>query len=201
MIALRLAECDYYLGRHRAARDALRPYLRDTSREAEARFFHHRHPGAWRQRRLRHADARARDRFSRQQLGEENVNNLASHYITAEEDDQADLVLRELTRRFPRGRFADRAAWKIGWTAYKQGDFAQTASVFEVAARRFPARTTGPPGCTGPRGVGAISSDRCLPWQSSTGVVAADYANRITDAWRRAQSPTAVPPVRPIVTH
>src|SRR5918999_393896 len=40
LVALRLAECDYHLGRHRAARDGLRPYLRDGSREAEARFFH-----------------------------------------------------------------------------------------------------------------------------------------------------------------
>ena len=139
MIALRLAECDYYLGRHRASRDALRPYLRDTSREAEARFFH-----LTATRGLGDSDVYvmlARQLvadFPDSSWAEETLNNLASHYITAEEGDQADLVFRELTRRFPRGRYADRAAWKIGWAAYKQGDFAQAAAVFEAAAAAFP---------------------------------------------------------------
>ena len=139
MIALRLAECDYYLGRHRASRDALRPYLTDASREAEARFFHLTATRAL-------GDSAAYVSLARQFVtdfpdsswAEETLNNLASHYITNEEDDQADLVFRELARRFPRSRYADRAAWKIGWAAYKQGDFAQAASVFEAAAAAFP---------------------------------------------------------------
>jgi soluble lytic murein transglycosylase len=31
-----------------------------------------------------------------------------------------------------------RATWKIGWLAYKSGDFAQTADVFETAAATYP---------------------------------------------------------------
>ena len=139
LIALRLAECDYYLGRHRASRDALRPYLRDTSREAEARFFHLTATRAL-------GDTTTYVSLARQLVAdfpdsswaEETLNNLASHYITAEEDDQADVVFRELARRFPRGRYADRAAWKIGWTAYKQGNFAETARIFEAASVTFP---------------------------------------------------------------
>jgi soluble lytic murein transglycosylase len=139
LIALRLAECDHYLGRERASRDALRPFLTDASREAEARFFYLTATRAI-------GDVTAYVKLARQLVSdfpdstwaEETLNNLASHYITAEEDEQADLVFRELTRRFPRGRFADRAAWKIGWTAYKQDDFAQSASVFEAAAAAFP---------------------------------------------------------------
>src|SRR4029453_10166171 len=123
----------------RASRDALRPYLTDASRKAEARFFHLTATRAV-------GDITAYLMLARPFVtdfpdstwAEETLNNLASHYITAEEDDQADLVFRELTRRFPRGRYADRAAWKIGWAAYKQGDFAQAPAMFEAAAVAFP---------------------------------------------------------------
>jgi soluble lytic murein transglycosylase len=139
LIGLRLAECDYHLGRHRATRDALQPYLRNASRQAEARFFYLNATRAL-------GDTTAYLALSRQLIvdfpdsswAEDTLNNLASYYITTEADDQADLVFRELVRRFPRGRYADRAAWKIGWAAYKQGDFAQTATVFEEAAAAFP---------------------------------------------------------------
>jgi soluble lytic murein transglycosylase len=139
LVGLRLAECDYYLGRHRASRDALRPYLRGTSREAEARFFYLTATRALGETTTYVSLARqlATD-FPDGSWAEETLNNLASHFITAEEDDQADLVFRELARRFPRGRYADRAAWKIGWTAYKQGNFAETARLFEAAAVAFP---------------------------------------------------------------
>ena len=40
LVALRLAECDYYLDSFRASRDTLSPYLRSASRKAEARFFY-----------------------------------------------------------------------------------------------------------------------------------------------------------------
>ena len=40
LVALRIAECDYYLDRHRAARDGLKPLLKDDELEAEARFFY-----------------------------------------------------------------------------------------------------------------------------------------------------------------
>ena len=106
LVALRLAECDYYLGRHRASRDGLRPYLDDGSREAEARFFHLTATRAL-------GDSTTYVTLARRLVAdypdsswaEETLNNLASHYITDEEDDQADLVFRELTRRFPRGRY------------------------------------------------------------------------------------------------
>src|SRR5215510_15476168 len=38
LIALRIAECDYYLDRFRASRDALMPFIGNASRKAEARF-------------------------------------------------------------------------------------------------------------------------------------------------------------------
>ena len=139
LVALRLAECDYHLDRHRAARDALQPYIRKASREAEVRFFHlsatrglgDRDAYVMLARGLvaDHSDSR---------WAEETLNNLASHYITLEDEEEADRVFRELARRFPRGRYGDRAAWKVGWRAYKNDQFMEAAATFEAAAVAFP---------------------------------------------------------------
>jgi soluble lytic murein transglycosylase len=139
LIALRIAESDYYLRRHRASRDALRPYLDDAKREAEARFFH-----LTATRALGDLDtyvALARGLiadFPQESWTEETLNNLASHYIIQNEDAEADRVFRELHQRFPQGRHAERAAWKVGWWAYKNGELAETVRVFEEAAAAFP---------------------------------------------------------------
>ena len=139
LVVLRLAECDHYLNRHRAARDALQPYLQKASREAEARFFHltatralglrDRYVALARGLVADHPDSR---------WAEETLNNLASHYITLDDEEEADGVFRELVRRFPQGRYADRAAWKIGWLAYKNDQFAEAAATFEAAAVASP---------------------------------------------------------------
>jgi len=139
LVALRLAECDHYLDRHRAARDALQPYLQRASRDAEARFFHLTATRAL-------GDHTGYEALARglvadhpdSSWAEETLNNLASHYVTVEDDEEADRVFRELARRFPRGRYGDRAAWKIGWQAYKQDQFAEAAATFEAAAVAFP---------------------------------------------------------------
>ncbi len=139
LIALRLAECDYYLGRHREAREALASYLDDASREAEARFFYLTATRAL-------GDQAGYARLARELVAdhpesswtEETLNNLASHYITNDDDAAADEVFRELARRFPKGRYGDRAAWKVGWLAYKQDRFGDAAGTFEAAAAAFP---------------------------------------------------------------
>ena len=41
--------------------------------------------------------------------------------------------------KFPTGHYAERAAWKIGWWAYKNGRYADTVRAFESAAAHFPA--------------------------------------------------------------
>jgi len=50
----------------------------------------------------------------------------------------ADEVFKELWRRFPDSRYAERAAWKIGWWAYKNGRFADAAQAFDAGAAAFP---------------------------------------------------------------
>jgi soluble lytic murein transglycosylase len=200
LVALRLAECAFYLGRHREARDGLRPYLRDSSREAEARFFHLSATRGLGDRSTYVTLARGLVAdHPTSSWAEETLNNLASHYITAEEDDQADLVFRELVRRFPRSRYSERAAWKVGWEAYKQGDFTQTATVFEAAALASPRADYRPAWLYW----AARSRDELHQGMAASAlyrVVAADYLNsyygrlaaRVLAARREA-------PVRPIV--
>ena len=50
-----------------------------------------------------------------------------------------------LARQFPSGRHAPRAAWKVGWNAYRQGRHAECAEVFEAAASAFPRSDYRPP--------------------------------------------------------
>ena len=140
LVALRLAEIDYFQGRHSQAREALRPYLNE--RRAAGRGALLLSDGAARLARLRRvraarARARARD-FPDSTWAEEALNNLATYYIQQDRDDEADVVLREMYARFPRGRYAERAAWKAGWTAYRKGDMARRGAVLRVGGHDFP---------------------------------------------------------------
>jgi soluble lytic murein transglycosylase len=139
LVNLRIAECDYFLKRPRAARDGVKPYIDKASRQGEALFFY-----AVSSRELGDESdylrtvRRIADEFPNQSWAEEALNNLATHYILQNQDDQADAVFREMYEKFPTGRYAERAAWKIGWAAYKIGKYAETTRIFETAAARFP---------------------------------------------------------------
>jgi soluble lytic murein transglycosylase len=139
LVSLRLAEIEYFQGRYSSARNALRPFLRTGSRQAEARFFY-----LMSQRGLRNDDtfvelAHALEReFPDSTWAEEALNHLATFYIQRDRDDEAETVFRELYARFPRGRHAERAAWKAGWTSYRKGDMREAARLFESASAGFP---------------------------------------------------------------
>ena len=139
LVSLRLAEIEYFQGRYSNAREALRPFLTSGARQAEARFFY-----LMSQRGLRNDDmfielVRALERdFPESTWAEEALNHLATFYIQRDRDDEADAVLREMYTRFPRGRYAERAAWKAGWTSYRQGDMSDAARYFESASANFP---------------------------------------------------------------
>jgi soluble lytic murein transglycosylase len=139
LVQLRLAEADYFLKRPRNTRDGVKPYIEKASRQGEALFFY-----AVAVRELGdHAEylrivRRLVNDFPTQSWPEEALNNLATYYILQNDDEQADRTFRELYEKFPTGHYAERAAWKIGWFAYKSGRYADTVRAFESASAHFP---------------------------------------------------------------
>ena len=139
LVALRLAECDYMLKRPRNTRDAVRPYVDKAARQGEALYFY-----AVAVRDLGDVVEYLRvvrrivNEFPTQSWAEEALNNLATYYILADNDEKADETFRELYEKFPAGHYAERAAWKIGWRAYKNRRYLDTVRAFESAAAQFP---------------------------------------------------------------
>jgi len=139
LVNLRLAECEYLLKRPRNARDGLKPYLEKASRQGEALYFYAvaiRELGD--QAEYLRIVRRLVDQFPNESWAEEGLNNLATHYILQNDDESADATFREMYEKFPAGHYADRAAWKSGWWAYKNGRYAETIRAFESAAAHFP---------------------------------------------------------------
>jgi soluble lytic murein transglycosylase len=197
---LRLAECDYYLDKFRAAREQLSTMIDGGPNEAEARYFH---LSATRQ--LGDPTAFVRlatklaDDHPNSPWTEEALNALASYYIRDNDDDAADAVFRTMAANFPRGRYAERAALRIGWRAYRQGQYREAATTFENAAATFPRADNRPLWLYW----SARSHDRLNEASAATdlyAVVIADYGNSYygrlaVDALggRRLASQTVVP--------
>jgi soluble lytic murein transglycosylase len=141
LVRLRLAECEYFLGRHSGARTALNTYVHgseDPARVPEARFYFLSAQRALRQ----HQDyiERVADfvrLYPDSPFAEQALDDLGTHYILQDEDASAAETFADLYRRYPRGRFADRAAWKSGWWAYKAGRYADAIRTFESAFETF----------------------------------------------------------------
>jgi soluble lytic murein transglycosylase len=139
LVELRIAECDYFLKRARATRDAVKPYTEKASRQGEALYFY-----AIATRDLGDHDEYLRivrrivSEFPEQSWAEEALNNLATYYILQNDDDQADATFREMYQRYPTGHYAERAAWKVGWLAYRRNKYADTVAAFESASATFP---------------------------------------------------------------
>ena len=113
------------------------PYLTSGARQAEARFFYlMSQRGCATTSPSNSSSVRSRREFPETTWAEEALNNLATYYIQQDRDDDADVVLREMYARFPRGRHAERAAWKAGWTAYRKGNMGDAVRYFESASRQ-----------------------------------------------------------------
>jgi soluble lytic murein transglycosylase len=135
LVDLRIAECDYFLKRTRAAQDALKPYTEKASRQGEALYFYAiatRELGD-RAEYLRLVQ-RIVDEFPNQSWAEEALNNVATQHILQDDDEEAVETFRTMVDRYPNGHYSDRAAWKFGWWAYKNGRYADAIRAFEVAA-------------------------------------------------------------------
>ena len=142
LVQLRQAQCDYYLRRYDAARAAIREYLdedRPPPRKAEAEYFYLsatrglRRDAEYQELVRAFVDANPTD-----PLAETALNDLATYHILANEDDKAEAAFEEILRRFPAGVFADRAAWRVGWWAYRAGEYDKAARTFDAASVTFP---------------------------------------------------------------
>jgi soluble lytic murein transglycosylase len=138
LIQLRLAECDYFLKRTRAAKDVLSSFDAGP-RRAEALYYF-----AVATRDLGDPATylktihRIASEFPSEPWAEEALNSLASYYVKRDQDDAADEAFRELYQKNPKGVYAERAAWKVGWRSYRQKRYDETIGYFERASYDFP---------------------------------------------------------------
>ncbi len=137
-VAIRIAAAEIALGRYREGREGLQPYLSGPLAD-EANFHSLAATRGLKQKDEHIAASRAFvEKFPSSPFAEEVLNHLASAYIIDDRDDEADLVFREIISRYPAGRFAERAAWKAGWWAYRQGRFTEAVQFFDRGAAQFP---------------------------------------------------------------
>jgi soluble lytic murein transglycosylase len=137
-VAMRLAATEVALGRHRDGRDGLRAHL-DGAHAAEAHFHYITATRGLNLKDEHRRLARAYvERFPASPYADEVLNHLASAHIIDDEDAAADAIFREMLERYPAGRFAERAAWKAGWTAYREGRFSDALQYFDKGAAQFP---------------------------------------------------------------
>ena len=136
LVDLRLAQCEFQLGRHASALKALRPHVDAPGpRQPEAKYYY-----LSTMRMLGRQDEyvalvlRFVDDHPGDALAEAALNELGTHYILADEDEQAARVFADQYARFPQGVFAERSAWKAGWWAFKTGELAEAARIFQSAA-------------------------------------------------------------------
>jgi peptidoglycan lytic transglycosylase len=138
VVDLRIAECDYFLKRYAAARDGVRPYLDQSSRKAEAKFFYlSALRGLGEQDQAVTLTRALVNEFPDSSWSDEALNNLGTQYIVTNQDDLAAETFKEVFEKFPAGPHGERAAWKYGWWAYTTGKYAETVRVFEGAAAKF----------------------------------------------------------------
>ena len=136
-VALRIAECDYYLNNKRAAREALASMF-EGPRAAEARYFHLLATKTLDRAAFAPLARKLVADYPATPWADQALNELATQLVTQDQDDDADAVFRQLMRAYPKSPYAERAAWKVGWRAYRRGDFQETIEVFESAASNFP---------------------------------------------------------------
>jgi soluble lytic murein transglycosylase len=136
---LRAAAVDVQLKQYRSAVDRLRPLAAAGPHQAEARL--HLALAARGQGRMDVYEKAVRDLvtdFPASPYTEEALNALATSLILDDDDAGAAAVFGQMVGLFPGGRQAERAAWKAGWWAYRQGAMADAVRYFETGAANFP---------------------------------------------------------------
>ena len=174
----------------RGARDALEPWTSTARRRAEAQFFYlvaarssATTPStcAWRNELV--------SAFPERRVGRGNAEQ--PRHVLHRQGSRTTAptqTFRELRADFPQGRYAQRAQWKIGWTAYRTGRCDE--AVADSSSRRPPRfrdPTSARRGSTGPP-ARASSSATASAADALYGIIVADYQNCTTAAWRRGGS-------------
>jgi peptidoglycan lytic transglycosylase len=136
LVRTRLGRCLMALKRTREARAQLSRVGVDSPSGAEAAFYRGR---------LAEQANGSTDQieavpalFPGSPWAEEALLALANHYQKDARDEEALPYYRRLLQSFPNGRYADRAAWKVGWGDYRQGRLEEAALTFERAVRVYP---------------------------------------------------------------
>ena len=78
------------------------------------------------------------DRFPATSWAEEALLDLTHHYARDGRHQQALPYYRRLLTEYPDGRYAERAAWRVGWGDLAEKRPGEAAAVFEAAARKWP---------------------------------------------------------------
>ena len=136
LIDLRLAETDFALKKYTVAAVDLKAVMEKPSPlSSEAHYYYLstlRESG-----RANDYEEGVRD-FAKssadRQFIERALNELGTYYILQDEDEKAAEVFADYYEQYPQGLFADRAAWRAGWWAYKHGEFDDAIRIFETAA-------------------------------------------------------------------
>ena len=137
--AVRAAAADVQLKQYRGAVERLRPLAAEGAHQAEARL--HLALAARGQGQMDAYERGVRElvaAFPGSPYAEEALNALATSLVVGDDDAGAAAIFGEMVTAFPAGRFAERAAWKAGWWAYRQGTMADAVRYFEAGAANFP---------------------------------------------------------------
>jgi soluble lytic murein transglycosylase len=78
------------------------------------------------------------DRFPGTSWGEEALLDLAHHHAREGRHQQALPYYRRLLTEYPDGRYAERAAWRVGWGDLTEKRPQEAATILEAAARKWP---------------------------------------------------------------
>jgi len=78
------------------------------------------------------------DRYPNTPWAEDALLSLAYFYLKDMKEEPAIPYLQNLLQAFPKGRYADRSTWWIGWWHFRNGRYPDVAELFERAVRTHP---------------------------------------------------------------
>jgi soluble lytic murein transglycosylase len=135
---MRLAACDVRLRRYRQGLEALQQLDRSVAPDESGYYRLAALAGLGPRDTYRREAQAFVDTHPDSPFAAEALSDLATHFIVADEDDQADFAFRQIIDRAPSSRQAERAYWRSGWWAYRDRRFDEAAKLFDAGIARFP---------------------------------------------------------------